>query len=199
MSLEATGMRDISATDRLNEYAVVIYVPEPLGLYLDNMRKELAPWMAPGRSHVTVLQPRPLSSGVSEVWEDICESASNFRAFEIDATSVEVFETTGVLYLALDRGVSDLERMHRSLNANGASFPEPFPFHPHITLAQGVAEADHETVLERARSLWRDYDGVRSFRADRFHFVQNTAVNLWIDLETIRLDHRPGIQSNSEI
>jgi 2'-5' RNA ligase len=188
MNLEASAISHPTATDRLNEYAVVTYVPEPLGLYLDNVRKELAPWMTPGRSHVTVLQPRPISSDVTEVWEDIRESASTFRAFEIGTTSVEVFETTGVIYLGLDHGVSHLERMHRSLNANGAEFPEPFPFHPHITLAQGIAEADYETVLERARSLWRDYAGERSFRADRFHFVQNTAVNLWIDLETIRLD-----------
>jgi 2'-5' RNA ligase len=184
-------MRHITATDRLNEYAVVTYVPAPLGPYLDNMRKELAPWMLPGRSHVTVLQPRPISSDASAVCEGIREWVSEIQAFEIGTSSVEVFENTGVIYLALDSGGSILERMHRGLNANGAKFPEPFPFHPHITLAQGVAEADWTRVLERAKALWSDYAGARSFRVDRFHFVQNTAVNLWIDLEVFQLDRHP--------
>lgn len=185
-------MRHITATERLNEYALITYVPAPLGPYLDNMRRELAPWMRPGRSHVTVLQPRPISSGAFEVCENIRESVSKVQAFEIGTSGVEVFENTGVIYLALDRGGSILERMHRSLNVNGVKFPEPFPFHPHITLAQGVAEADWKIVLERAKTLWSDYAGVRSFRVDAFHFVQNTAVSLWIDLEVFQLDRHPG-------
>ena len=180
----------VNATEPLNEYAVVCYVPEPLGPYLDSVRRELAPWMPPGRSHVTVLQPRPLQSDVTEVRKTLHESVSTLRAFEIAPSSVGIFETTGVVYLGVERGVSELERIHQTLNSNGASYPEPFPFHPHITLAQGVKKGDQEAVLERAKALWAEYTGERTFAVDTFYFVQNTVVDLWIDLEAIRLAPR---------
>src|SRR3974377_478668 len=44
----------------LNVFALVIYVPDPLARFLDDLRRELVPHCNP-RAHVSVLPPRPLA------------------------------------------------------------------------------------------------------------------------------------------
>jgi hypothetical protein len=68
------------------------------------------------------------------------------------------------------------------MNSGPLEFLEPFPYHPHITLAQ---ELPHEHVVaaeELARRRWREFEGERRFQAGGATFVQNTLGNCWIDL-----------------
>ena len=46
--------------ERLNVFALVIYIPGPLGKFLDDLRRELVPSYNP-HAHVSVLPPRPLA------------------------------------------------------------------------------------------------------------------------------------------
>ena len=50
----------IPAEQRLNVFALVIYIPDPLGRFLDDLRRELVPGCNP-HAHVSVLPPRPLA------------------------------------------------------------------------------------------------------------------------------------------
>src|SRR5271157_1965000 len=50
----------VPAEEQLNVFALVIYVPEPLGRFLDDLRRELSPASNP-HAHVSVLPPRPLA------------------------------------------------------------------------------------------------------------------------------------------
>ena len=50
-------LTDPNAADRIGEYALVIYIPDPLGSFLNRIREELAPGGLPGRAQVTVLPP----------------------------------------------------------------------------------------------------------------------------------------------
>ena len=54
------GPSQIPAEERLNVFALVIYIPDPLGLVLDDLRRELVPTYNP-HAHVSVLPPRPLA------------------------------------------------------------------------------------------------------------------------------------------
>ena len=51
--------RYVPEEERLNVYALVIYIPDPLGRFLDHLRRELVPAYKP-HAHVSVLPPRPL-------------------------------------------------------------------------------------------------------------------------------------------
>src|SRR2546430_17316912 len=60
MSFDPEGdHRGSPITERLNVYALVIYIPDPLGRFLDDLRRELVPDYNP-HAHVSVLPPRPL-------------------------------------------------------------------------------------------------------------------------------------------
>ena len=41
----------------MNQFALVIYIPDPLGRFLDDLRRELAPDCVP-HAHVSVLPPQ---------------------------------------------------------------------------------------------------------------------------------------------
>ena len=48
----------------LSQFALVAYIPDPLGRFLDDLRVELTPDCKP-RAHVTILPPRPLCDDLS--------------------------------------------------------------------------------------------------------------------------------------
>ena len=172
---------NIPPEQRLNVYALVIYIPDPLGGFLDDLRRELVPSYNP-HAHVSVLPPRSLAvdwQAASEQARSIIESRP---PFDVELTRLDMFPVTEVLYLEVGAGASQLREMNHAMNAGALHFPEPFVYHPHITLAQEVRHEDVPALSEMAKRRWQEYGGSRVFRAERAVFVQNTIDNLWIDL-----------------
>lgn len=167
--------------ERVNSYALVTYIPAPLGRFLDEVRCELVPACVP-RAHVTILPPRPLAVSAADAWDQLSAQLRDFPAFEIQLSGVEMFETTSVIYVALKTGKQQLRRMHDLLNTNNVAFAEPFAYHPHITIAQELTNGDVRPALETARRRWAEYRGSRTFPVEAITFVQNTAQNRWLDL-----------------
>ena len=182
MSCEAhQGHHGVPPEERLNIFALVIYIPAPLGRFLDDLRRELVPDDNP-HAHVSVLPPRPLAVTWQEAADQVNALARKWSPFDVELADIGVFPVTNVIYIGLGAGEAELRRMHAATNANSLAFEEPFAYHPHITLAQGIpAERVHE-VRELAVRRWRAFRGDRRFRADRAVFVQNTLSNCWLDL-----------------
>src|SRR4029077_9975743 len=67
------------------------------------------------------------------------------------------------------------------------AFREPFPYHPHITLAQGLTPERVQSLYEVARKRWAAFPHSRRIRAERACFVQSTIECTWVDLAEIRL------------
>jgi 2'-5' RNA ligase len=167
--------------ERPNVFALVIYIPEPLGKFLDDLRRELVPDYNP-HAHVSVLPPRPLTAGWDAAASQARALTEGWTPFDIELTTIEVFPVTDVIYIEVGEGAQTLHNLHRAMNSDALQFDEPFTYHPHITLGQDVprdcvAEA---TVLARRR--WAEFSGSRTFRAERAVFVQNTHDNCWVDL-----------------
>jgi hypothetical protein len=171
----------IPAEQRLNVYAVVIYIPDPLGHFLDDLRRKLVPGCTP-HAHVSVLPPRPLAVDWQVASEQVRNCAANWAPFDVELGSVRIFPVTNVIYLELGKGAQDMFRIHEAMNSQALAFDEPFAYHPHITLAQEIAPGEVAAVNRKAEELWNAYTGPRSFRAERTVFVQNTLNNCWIDL-----------------
>src|SRR5579864_788871 len=175
------GHRRIPAEERLNVFALVIYIPDALGRFLDDLRRELVPHYNP-HAHVSVLPPRPLAVDWSVASDQVRSLTDGWAPFEIELTDIGIFPVTDVIYIQLGAGAAELSRMHAVMNSRALGFQEPFPYHPHVTLAQEIPVGEVETVCQTALERWREYRGPRSFRADRAVFVQNTLQNCWIDL-----------------
>src|SRR5437764_5228207 len=122
---------------RLNLYALLIYVPAPLRLFLDALRRDLVPSYKP-RAHVSVLPPRPLTGEWPAAAEQTRGLIEGWTPFNIELAEIKVFPVTDVIYLEVGEGADELRAMNSAMNTNGLLFNEPFEYHPHITLAQDV-------------------------------------------------------------
>jgi hypothetical protein len=170
-----------SGGERQNLFALVIYIPDPLGRFLDDLRRELVPGCNP-HAHVSVLPPR----GLKVPWNTASEQArgltEGWAPFDIELAHVEVFPATEVIYLEIGRGASEMRSLHFAMNTGALDWDEPFVYHPHITLAQDIPPGTVGELTEAARRRWAEYRGARVFRAERAVFVQNVGDNCWVDL-----------------
>ena len=187
MDLDENGMPcRVPAEDRLNVFALVIYVPDPLGRFLDDLRRELVPGCNP-HAHVSVLPPRPLAVEWQQAAGQARALTEGWTPFEVELAGLRIFPVTNVIYLEIGAGAADLRRMHAAMNAGVLQFEEPFPYYPHITLAQEIPQPEVRAIYEVAQRRWREYRGRGVFRAERTVFVRNTLNNCWIDLAEYRL------------
>ena len=181
---------DPCSGERINLFSLVTYLPQPLGGFIDQLRGELVPGCSL-QAHVTILPPRPLTENPAVVWQHLRSALRESEPFEIQLGEVEIFPTSSVVYLALSKGFAQMQSLHGALNTGPAHFKEPFPFHPHITLAQQITEEQLQAVFHLARYRWAEFVQSRSFMVDKATFVQCTVYNTWIDLEEEELGRGP--------
>src|SRR5271168_2222098 len=179
---------DPAAWDRINSFALVSYIPEPLAGFLDGLRQELVPNCFL-RAHVTILPPRPICSSPEAAWGTVRTLAPRFAPFDVEMTQVEVFPVSDVIYVAIGRGREEMERMHAGMNSEGLKFAEPYPYHPHITLAQDLKGDEVDELARVARQRWAECTLPKTFRVEKLFFVQNTRRKEWLDLGESALGH----------
>jgi 2'-5' RNA ligase len=179
-----------NAVERINQFALVSYIPDPLGRFLDGMRLHLVPECRP-HAHVTILPPRPLCGAPEQAAREIREIARGFQPFSIRLGGLSKFPVSDVIHVEIASGADKLLEMYRRLNAGASTFCEKFPYAPHITVAQCLPPERVDSVFEEARAIWRACPCERSFRVDVLSFVQNTVSCRWIDLEDIELAEPP--------
>lgn len=191
-------MADPSCTgaDGINCFALVTYIPGPLGSFLDELRCELEPQSLAPRAHVTVLPPRGLlcQTESSQAWAQLETELPKFQSFEVGLGAVEIFDKTNVVYLAVAHGGAELHAMHTRLSGGRLKWDEQFPYHPHITIAQKIDPQQAIEIRDAAQDRWNRYRGPRSFFAETFTFVQNNSKDRWRDLAEITLPSHIGVR-----
>ena len=182
MGFEDNGVAHChSQGERLNVFALVVYIPGPLGQFLDDLRRELVPHYNP-HAHVSVLPPRPLMVEWEKASRQLRSVTDAWPPFDVELTEIQIFPVTNVIYIEVGQGASELYQIHAAMNLTDLAFEEPFTYHPHITVAQDIPADRVSEATELAQRRWKEFSGPRHFRAERAAFVQNTIQNCWIDL-----------------
>ena len=172
---------DPNLKERINSFALVSYIPDPLSGFLNRLRQELVPNCFL-RAHVTVLPPRPASAPTEVALGQIRVAARSFRPFDVTLNGVEVFPCSDVIFISVGKGEQELRQMHAAMNAGGLEFQERYPYHPHITLAQDLKCDELDELVRVARARWTASDFPRTFRVEKLMFVQATLYKTWVDL-----------------
>jgi 2'-5' RNA ligase len=175
-----SSLRGYGAT---TQFALVSYIPEPLGSFLSDLRTELVPHCRL-QSHVTLLTPRPLANPTWALIDELRRETARLDSFEVELCQLEIFPVTNVIYLSIGKGRDEIVRMHDALARDMFDYNEPFPFHPHITLAQEIPEDAINDVFTRACARWEAWDRPRSFPVDELVFVRNVNMRGWEDLSS---------------
>src|SRR6202049_610941 len=103
--------KDPPPADRVNSFALVSYIPDPLAGFLDRLRQDLVPNCFL-RAHITILPPRPSLASPDTAWSELRSELPRFRPFDVTLNAVEVFPVSDVIFISVSHGERELRQMH---------------------------------------------------------------------------------------
>jgi 2'-5' RNA ligase len=169
-------------------YALVAYVRNAVGEFVENLRKELHPDLPHLPAHVTILPPRRLQGGelsALETLEDICSRA---EPFEVSLEDVETFvPVTPTVFIRVAHGAHRMHELHDRLNTQALVFTEEWPYMPHLTIVKVSTEELAQKAYIFARDRWARFEGSRQIALSELTFVREEQQNRWVDLAGIPL------------
>jgi 2'-5' RNA ligase len=172
-------------------YALVTYVRNPVGEFVERLRRELHPELPHLAAHVTLLPPRRLQgSEISaiETLEDLC---SRIEPFEVNLGEVETFiPVTPTVFVRVVHAATLMKEVHDKLNTGALFSNEEWTYMPHLTIVKMGTEEQAQHAYMMARRRWARFQGDRSIRVEQLTFVREQAANHWVDLAGFPLGTR---------
>lgn len=169
-------------------YALVTYVRNPVGEFVERLRQELHPDLPHLAAHVTILPPRFLHGSefsALELLEDICAQLS---PFEITLGDVETFvPATPTVFIRVAQDAERLRELHARLGIKVLACTEEWPYMPHLTIVKMSTQALAEQAYIYARDRWAQFRGSRQIQIQRLTFVREADENRWVDLAGVPL------------
>jgi 2'-5' RNA ligase len=166
----------LSDSPEWGSFALVTYIPEPLGSFLHAVRHDL-PGEEKPQAHITLLPPRPLSASVDIVSREAQSVLGGFRPFSVELLDVKVFPDTNILYLEIAKGSDVLHKLHDALNTGLLAHDESFDFLPHLTISGPIPRQDIAKIRAQAKKAWKRHKGEAKFEV-------REVVALWQPLYT---------------
>jgi 2'-5' RNA ligase len=170
-------------------YALVAYVKDPVGVFVENLRRELHPEHPEWPAHVTVVPPRYLQGPEEQAVSHISEVCREVAPFEVMMGDVETFApATPTVFIRVAHAGYRLRELHDKLAQGALECQEPWPYMPHLTIAKFSDEHSAYRAAELARRRWSDFRGARRVHIEELTFVRQGVVNQsWLDLSSVRL------------
>ncbi|PYV81353.1 MAG: hypothetical protein DMG93_15600 [Acidobacteria bacterium] len=178
-------------------YALVAYVKNQVGEFVENLRKELHPELPHLAAHVTLLPPRCLQGSEENAIATLEELCRQIEPFEVSLGEIETFiPVTPTVFVRVAHAAYRMRELHDLLNVNGLATKEEWPYMPHLTIVKMGAENQAQHAYRMARTRWAEYEGSRCIEVRDLTFVREGGNNRWIDLAAIPLgSHQAAARS----
>jgi 2'-5' RNA ligase len=168
-------------------YALVAYLRNPAGEFVEKLRKELHPDLPHLAAHLTILPPRPLEASEASALQTLERICGGEEPFQVSLGKVETFcPVTPTVYIRID-AASRMCELHRKLNTEALQFQEEWPYIPHLTIVKMSAEQQAQNAYSMAHERWDQYAGPRRILVDKLTFVREDSDNCWRDLAAVVL------------
>lgn len=151
------AVRPAAADDDLVTIGVVIDIPAPHGPQLQAWRREFGDPMAEEiPAHITLLPPTEVSPRSRlEIRGHLEDVAKRTDPFTIQLRGTDSFRPISpVVFVMLEDGADGCDALQQAIRQGPLARELPFPFHPHVTVAQHLDEAG----LDRAQATLLDYE-----------------------------------------
>lgn len=169
-------------------YAVVAYVRNPVGEFVENLRRELLPGVPFLPAHLTILPPRELKNGEGRALEMVEEACREASPFEVTMGDVETFvPVTPTVFIRVAHAAYRMRELHDRLNAGTLQAEEQWPYMPHLTIAKLSQIEEAQRVYGAAHKRWNDFQGSRRIYVGQLTFVREKTENSWVDLAPVPL------------
>ncbi len=167
---------------------VAIAIPEPWAGQLQQSRASFGDRQAEAiPTHITLVPPTRVDSGLDEVMEHLEKAASSFAPFPLRLRGTATFwPTSPVVFIALSQGISACELLAEAVRRGPLDQQLSFPFHPHVTVAHDV----DRDALEQAYESLKDFEA--AFVVHRFQLFVHGDDEVWRSLRSFELTGRPA-------
>lgn len=173
------------------QYAVVAYVNNPVGRFVEELRRDLFPEHAHLPAHITVLPPRVLHGSEAEALERLGELCRDVDPFEVVMGDVESFSpVTPTVFIRVAHAAYRLRELHDRLNTEVVHCHEQWPYMPHLTIVKMPETSQANAAAQEARGRWSRYAETRRILIEQLTFVREGEKNHWVDLAPIPLGRK---------
>ena len=170
-----------------SRYALVTYVRNPVGEFVEQLRRELHPTTAHMAAHLTILPPRELSGSEAAALEFLEEACSHVIPFTVELGGVNTFlPTTPTVFIEVRQAAYRMRHLHDELCGRGLRCQENWPYTPHLTIVKTERDEDALAALAIARERWARFPGERSVRVEELMFVREHG-GVWQDVAPLSL------------
>lgn len=170
-----------------SRYALVAYVRNSVGSFVEKLRQELHPTMPHMPAHLTILPPRELTGTEAAALEFLEEVCSQVVPFEVELGNVETFlPTTPTVFIQVKRAAYRMRELHDQLGGKMLCCQENWPYIPHLTIVKSENDEQARAATTLARERWSHFEGPRIVRVDELMFVRETNGN-WQDVAPLPL------------
>jgi 2'-5' RNA ligase len=170
-----------------SRYALVTYVRNSVGEFVEQLRRELHPTMPHMPAHLTVLPPRDLVGSERAALDFLEESCSQIVPFDVELGDVETFlPTTPTVFIQVRRAAYRMRELHDSLSGKPLCCEEVWPYIPHLTIVKTERDDQALAACAIARERWSEFQGSRQVHVGELMFVRETN-GLWQDVAPLPL------------
>jgi 2'-5' RNA ligase len=172
-----------------SRYALVTYVRNPVGEFVEQLRRELHPMIAHMEAHLTVLPPRELAGSESSALEFLSEACSRVVPFSVELGDVETFlPTTPTVFIQVRRAAYRIRELHDQLCGKALRCQENWPYIPHVTILKTGTDEQARAACAVARERWAQFPGKREVHVEELMFVREHD-GCWQDVAPLALGH----------
>jgi 2'-5' RNA ligase len=169
-------------------YALVSYVRNPVGEFVQRLRRQLHPDLPHLAAHLTILPPRLLHGTERAAVETLEEVCSQVAPFQVTLGDVETFcPRTATVFIRVAEAAYRMQELHDQLNTKALAAQEEWPYMPHLTIVKMSDEAQAQKAYRVARKYWNQFECSRDIQVNELTFVREDEQNCWIDLAGVPL------------
>ena len=170
-----------------SRYALVTYVRNPVGEFVEELRRELHPTTAHMPAHLTILPPRELVGSEAAALEFLEEACGRVVPFNVELGDVETFlPTTPTVFIQVKRAAYRMRELHDQLSGKGLCGEESWPYVPHLTILKTDQDEEARAAYLIARDRWSRFSGQRQVRVEELMFVREDD-GYWQDVAPVPL------------
>jgi len=170
-----------------SRYALVTYVRNPVGRFVEELRRELHPTLPHMAAHLTILPPRVLAGSEAAALEFLEDACSQVIPFDVELGDVETFlPTTPTVFIQVSRAAYRMRELHDQLGGKALCCAENWPYIPHLTILKTELDEQARAATIVARERWRQFQGPRQVHVDELMFVREVDGH-WHDVAPLPL------------
>lgn len=155
---------------------VAVDIPEPFGSYLQERREHFGDPLAHAiPPHITLLPPTEVAEDdLRRVEQHSAAVAAQVEPFAVELNGTGTFRPVSpVVFARVTRGMDECARLERAIRSGPVERPLEFPYHPHVTIAHHVSEAQLDAAAAGLATF------AASFVARAIHLYHHGADEIW--------------------